>query len=100
MPAQPADRPVLITSVGQSPQEELRGRQLQYAALMGLRVVCFLVAVFVPIPAVRIVAVAGAFILPWIGVVGANAVREKRLHGAGGGFVPVPRNSLSGPHDD
>ena len=97
MPSHPADRPVVITSAGQSPNEEQRGRQIQYAAIMGLRVVCFIVAIAVSIPAVRIVAVIGAFVLPWIGVVGANAVREKVLHGSGPGFVPEPRNSLAAP---
>jgi hypothetical protein len=57
------------------------------------------VAVAVPIPAVRIIAVVGAFVLPWVGVVGANAVREKALHGTRAGFMPVPRNSLGGPTD-
>jgi len=99
MPSHPAERPVVITSAGQSPDEEQHGRQVQYAIIMGIRVVCFIVAIAVNIPAVRIVAVAGAFILPWIGVVGANAVREKVLHGTAGAFVPEPRNSLAGPTD-
>ena len=95
MAAHPTDRPVVvITSAGQSPIEEQRGRQIQYAILMGIRVVCFLVAIAVPIPAVRIVALAGAFVLPWIGVVGANAVRQKALHGSSAEFVPEPRNAL------
>ena len=95
MSSHPADRPVVITSAGQSPIEEQRGRQIQYGILMGIRVVCFLVAIAVPIPAVRIVALAGAFILPWVGVVGANAVRQKVLHGSSAEFVPEPRNSLT-----
>ncbi len=94
MPSHPMDRPVVITSAGASPADEQRGRQIQYAVLMSVRVICFLVAIAVPIPAVRIVALAGAFILPWVGVVGANAVREKVLHGTGPGFIPEPRNSL------
>ena len=99
MPSHPADRPVVITSAGQSPDEEQHGRQVQYAIIMAIRVACFIVAIAVNIPAVRIVAVAGAFLLPWIGVVGANAVREKVLHGTAGSFVPEPRNSLTGPTD-
>lgn len=99
MPPRPSDRPVVITSAGQSPREEQHGRQVQYAIIMGIRVVCFIVAIAVPLPAVRIVAVIGAFVLPWIGVVGANAVREKVLHGNGSGFVPEPRNSINGPAD-
>ena len=95
MSSHPADRPVVvITSAGQSPDEEQHGRQVQYAILMGVRVACFLIAIAVQIPIVRIVALAGAFILPWIGVVGANAVREKVLHGSAASFVPEPRNSL------
>jgi Flp pilus assembly protein TadB len=95
MPSHPAHRPVVITSAGQSPRQEQHGRQVQYAIIMGIRVVCFIVAIAVPIPAVRIVAVVGAFVLPWIGVVGANAVREKVLHGSNAGFVPEPRNTLN-----
>ena len=93
MPQQQNEQPIVITSVGQSPEQELRGRQIQYALLMGLRVVCFLTAVIVPIVWIRIIAVAAAFVLPWVGVVGANAVRERMLHGSDG-YVAEPRNSL------
>ena len=95
MAAHPTDRPVVITSAGQSPIEEQRGRQRQYAVLMSVRVACFIVALVVTIPIVRIIAIAGAFILPWVGVVGANAVREKVRNGSGDSFVPEPRNALS-----
>lgn len=88
-----ADRPVVITSAGQSPDEEQRGRQRQYAVIMAIRVICFIVAIVVPIAPIRIVAIAGAFVLPWIGVVGANAVRQKLLRSPG--FVPEPRNSIT-----
>lgn len=93
MPPQSNDRPIAITSVGQSPIDEQRGRQVQYGILMGIRVLCFIVAVAVPIMWIRVIAFLGAFLLPWFGVVGANAVRRRTLKTPG--FIPQARRALT-----
>jgi hypothetical protein len=87
------DEPVLITAASRSRYEEARSRQIQYLATMGTRVACFIVAVAVSVPAIRIAAAIGAAILPYIAVVGANTVR-----GTSGGvpayYIPRPDRQL------
>lgn len=66
-----------ITSLPESPEEETRRRQRQYAIAMGIRVLCILACVFVRgwwllIPAL------GAVILPYIAVVLGNVSAKRR----------------------
>lgn len=76
---------MLITSAPVSPDRDLNRRQTKYLAMMSLRVICFIAAVFLP-GIWRWVAVAGAAFLPAIAVVIANAIdlRVKK-----GGEVPT-----------
>jgi hypothetical protein len=70
------DEPVLVTSARPSPRQELRERERRYLITMGLRVVCFILAIVlfgVGLRWVAAFAVAGSLILPWIAVVAANA---------------------------
>lgn len=90
---------MLITSAPDSPDRDLNRRQTRYLAMMSLRVICFVSAVFLP-GVWRWVAVAGAAVLPWIAVVVANAIDLRTKQG---GQVPVvtpaafPGPALEGP---
>lgn len=65
-----------ITSAPTSPGDDLAMRTRRYLWTMGIRTVCFVGAIFVP-GWPRWVLVAGAVLLPYLGVVGANAGRER-----------------------
>lgn len=67
-----------ITSMAQTAEEERRRRTRQYLLTMAIRSFCVLLMVFVRGPWLFVVA-AGAIFLPWIAVVIANHVRERRL---------------------
>jgi len=67
---------VLVTTVAKSPRQEQRERERRYLFTMGLRVLCFILAiVFFEVGPrwLAAIAVAGSLILPWIAVVAANA---------------------------
>jgi Protein of unknown function (DUF3099) len=90
----PGRRPVLITAAPRSRYEEARERRAQYLATMALRAACFVVAVAVPVPAIRLVAVIGAVVLPYVAVVGANTVRRVGPDRDPSYFIPGPRREL------
>ena len=56
-----------------SPAEERRRRERRYLITMGIRVVAFVLAVFLLTGWIRVVAIALALVLPWVAVVIANA---------------------------
>ena len=87
-------RPVLITAASQSRYEEARQRRHRYIVTMAIRAGCFVVAVLVTVPIIRIVAVVGACVLPYIAVVGANTVRRVGPDRAPSYYIPGPRNEL------
>jgi hypothetical protein len=68
----------LITDAPQSPEEELRAREVRYVIMMSLRAVCVItgaVLVMVRPPWLAlwlIVCVVGAVVLPWAAVLLAN----------------------------
>ena len=72
----PADRPVLITDVGESPEAEYNRRRRRYGAMMLGRVVCILAAFVVGSIYhniwLALICVAGAAVLPWAAVLIAN----------------------------
>ena len=71
-----ADEPVLITTAPPSPAEERRARERRYLITMGIRVLCFVLAIVlfgVGLRWLALIAVAGSLILPWVAVVAANA---------------------------
>ena len=90
-----ADAPVLSTAASRSRYEEARGRRIQYLLTMGLRVACFIVAVAVPVPVVRIVALVGACVLPYVAVVGANTVRRVTPSGVPAYYLPAQDRQLT-----
>lgn len=89
-----------ITSAAVSQSEELGKRQWHYAISMGIRTVCFILAVVVwnKVPWLSWVFIVGAVVLPYTSVVLANAgVRRK---GAGPSpFGQEPRTALPGGED-
>jgi len=64
----------VVTTAGRSGTDDRRLRQRRYAQTQAVRLVCFLLAVSLPVPLwARLLLIVGAFALPWIGVVNANA---------------------------
>lgn len=88
------ERPVLITAAPRSRYEEAHDRRVQYLVTMGVRAASFIVAVVVPVPAVRIVAIIAACVLPYVAVVGANTVRRLSPGGDPAYYVPRPDRQL------
>lgn len=67
-----------ITSMTESAEEERQHRTRNYLMTMAIRTLCVLLMVFVRGPWLWVVA-AGAIFLPWIAVVIANHVYERKL---------------------
>jgi len=67
------DQPVLVTTAPVSPAEERRRRERRYLITMGVRVVAFVLAVFLLTGWIRVVAIVLALVLPWVAVIVANA---------------------------
>ena len=64
---------MVVTTAGRSGTEDRRLRQRRYAQMQVLRVVCFVLAVVLPVPiCLKLVLIGAALVLPWMGVVGAN----------------------------
>jgi hypothetical protein len=73
--ARPNER-VLVTTAPKSPKQELHDRQRRYLLTMGIRVVCFVLAIVFVQVGLRweaAIAVAGSLVLPWVAVIAANA---------------------------
>jgi hypothetical protein len=64
-----------ITGARRSLSEDIRARQTRYLLSMGVRTICFVLAVFTSGP-LRWVLFSAAVILPYIAVVVANGGRE------------------------
>lgn len=80
-----ADEPVLITTAPPSPAKERDARERRYLITMGIRLVCFILAIVLFSLGWRFLAgfaVAGSLILPWIAVVAANAGPARSPGGA------------------
>ena len=70
-----ADGSVRITSAQTSHSERVRGRQTRYLISMGIRTLCFVLAV-VTDGALRWAFIIGAVVLPYVAVIAANASGE------------------------
>lgn len=66
-----------ITSAPRSLRDDQAGRQKRYLFSMGIRTICFLLAVAFPSPW-RWLFLVGAVTLPYFAVIIANAGRESR----------------------
>lgn len=70
-----------ITTAPEPLAEDIARRQTRYLIQMGIRVVCFVLAVVTwgHLPVwVSIVFIVGAVVLPYFAVIGANAGRERQ----------------------
>jgi hypothetical protein len=70
------DGPVLVTTAARSPRDELRARERRYLITMGVRVLCFILAIVLVGLGLRWeagIAIAASLVLPWVAVVAANA---------------------------
>lgn len=65
---------VVVTSAGLSHTADMRLRTRRYLITQAIRVACVLLAVLLPVaPVWKIGFIIGSIILPWFGVVAANA---------------------------
>jgi hypothetical protein len=70
---QSPDRTV-ITTAGRSHTDDMRLRTRRYLITQAVRVACVLLAVLLPVePVWKIGFIVGSVVLPWFGVVAANA---------------------------
>lgn len=83
-----------VTSARRGLSADIRHRQVRYAWMMGIRAVCLVLAVLVPVTALRILLVIGAVVLPYFAVVFANGGREPD-ETAPSLLQPEPRKPLS-----
>src|SRR4051794_32145246 len=68
------DRTVRVTTMGGGTAEARRLRTRRYLLSQALRLVCVLLAVLLPVPPIwKIALIVGSIVLPWFGVVAANA---------------------------
>ncbi len=69
-----AQQVTLVTTAGRSHSDDISLRQRRYVLTQSVRVVCVVLAAFLPVPvAWKGVLIVGAVLLPWFGVVMANA---------------------------
>jgi hypothetical protein len=83
-------KPIAITELPSSPDEERHGRMIRYSVAMGIRMVCILLVIVVP-DWWRLVPAIGAIVLPYFAVVIANNA-HRRVTGPvmrPGSVVPV-----------
>jgi purine-cytosine permease-like protein len=66
------DKAQIITTVGESPEQERKSRMVKYLIAMTIRVVCIVAAIFVE-GWLMWLCFAGAIFLPYFAVVIANA---------------------------
>jgi hypothetical protein len=70
------DPPILVTTAGKSPSQERDERQRRYLITMGIRTLCFILAIVLVGVGLRweaAIAVVASLVLPWVAVVVANA---------------------------
>ncbi len=94
-----------ITTAGKSPADVQGARMVQYVITMGIRIVCFALAVFVE-GWLRWVFAAGAIFLPYFAVVLASAGGKRQSRDDSAQLLPPPeltsareREFLNGPTD-
>lgn len=94
-------KPIAITELPSSPDEERRSRMIRYSVAMGIRMVCILLVIVVP-DWWRLIPAIGAIVLPYFAVVIANNVSRR---GSGsvsrpGSIVPVTRPAAPSSGED
>ena len=64
----------VVTTAALSGSQDRALRQRRYVITQGLRVMCFVLSVLLPIPLwAKMVLITASFVLPWMGVMAANA---------------------------
>ena len=64
----------LVTTAGRSHSDDISLRQRRYVMTQSVRILCVLLAAFLPVPVEwKGLLIVGAVLLPWFGVVMANA---------------------------
>ncbi|MDF2704535.1 MAG: hypothetical protein K0R62_187 [Nonomuraea muscovyensis] len=62
-----------VTDARPSLSADIHSREIRYLVKMGIRTICLILAVVVPLPwPYRLLFIAGAVFLPYIAVIGAN----------------------------
>lgn len=89
------ETPIAITSARPARSADIRRREIRYLVSMGIRTVCFVLAVVTSGP-LRWVLVAGAVFLPYVAVVLANAT-DRRQSAAPPAFYAEDRPLLEAP---
>lgn len=85
-------RTVLITDAEKSQNDQLRSREIRYAAMMGLRVVCLILGAVLAVARVPLwwlwlpLCIAGMVLLPWMAVLIANDRPPRDAHRLAGRF--------------
>jgi hypothetical protein len=77
------DEPISISAARPSKSADIRSREIKYLVSMGIRTICFVLAIVVSGP-MRWVLIIAAFVLPYFAVVIANAAS----HTGPDGFQP------------
>lgn len=90
-----AEQPVLITDALPSRYQEHAERRKNYAIVMSIRILCFILAIVVPLTWLRVTFIIGALVLPWVAVIAANQVKATSVRSPSL-FVPKPRRALTG----
>ncbi|NRQ30431.1 DUF3099 domain-containing protein [Nonomuraea sp. NN258] len=66
-----------VTDAKPSLTDDIKRREISYLIKMGIRTLCLILAVVVPVPwPYRLLFIAGAVFLPYIAVIGANQRSE------------------------
>jgi hypothetical protein len=94
-------KPIAITELPSSPDEERRGRMIRYSVAMGIRMVCIILVIVVP-DWWRLIPAIGAIVLPYFAVVIANNV-SRRVSGSvarPGSIVPASRAAAPSSGED
>ena len=69
-----AQQVTIVTSAARSHSDDIDLRQRRYVLTQSVRIICVVLAAFLPVPVEwKGVLIAGAVVLPWFGVVMANA---------------------------
>jgi len=94
----------LVTTAGKSPRDDLRDRTRRYLVTMGIRVVCFILAIVLfelDLHWEAAFAIAGSLVLPWVAVVAANAGPSRDDPSQPSLYARAARQSLeAGPDED
>lgn len=70
----PAGEVTMVTTAALSRADDMALRQRRYLATQSVRIVCVVAAVLLPVVLwLKLVLMLGALVLPWLGVVAANA---------------------------